>query len=127
MTPSSPDRRQIGSDAERTAADFLRQQGCRILDANVHFPFGEIDLVAEHEGTLVIVEVRARRASAFGTAAESITLAKRRRVYRAAEAYLQQRKIDPARPVRIDVVAIRLDPNGRSAGIEWIKDAFAET
>lgn len=119
-----PVPQQRGRDAERFAVDFLRRLGYRILETNVRFVGGELDLIAEDDGVLVFVEVRARGSSLFGTAEESIGAQKRRRIVLAAETYLQRHEEAAARPSRIDVVAIRLDRSGRPRSAELIRNAF---
>lgn len=121
-----PDPNLRGRDAERFAADFLRSEGYRIRETNVRFRGGEIDIVAEDADTLVFVEVRARRPSLFGTAGESIGIQKQRRIYRAAELYLQRHEADLARSSRIDVVAIQLDRQGRPATVELVRNALEQ-
>lgn len=122
--PNRPNSYVSGQVAERFAADHLRRLGYKILETNVRVPGGELDIVAEQKGTLVFVEVRARRVSQFGTAVETVGFSKRRRVAQAAQGYLQARAVDPARPSRIDVVAIQLDRTGRPTGVDVITNAF---
>lgn len=97
-------RRERGAAAEELAARHLEAQGYRVRARNVRAPLGEIDLVAEEGDTLVFVEVRGRTSTAFGSALESITPAKRRRLVRLALLYLQGHP--HAGPWRIDVVAV---------------------
>jgi putative endonuclease len=128
VTRSTPGNgREIGQAAERFAADGLRRRGYRIVETNVRYTFGELDLIAEDGDTRVFVEVRARRPGRYGSAIETLTSKKRHRVYLAVEGDLQDRLIVPSRPVRIDVVAIDLDPSGRPIRHEVIRDAFGET
>ncbi len=75
-----------GSRAELLAAWWLRLKGYRIVARQLRFPVGEIDLIARRGDTLALVEVK-RRAS-LAAAAESISPQQRRRIARAAEAYL---------------------------------------
>lgn len=78
---------------------------------------GEIDLVVrESDGTLVFVEVRARRALAHGGAAASIGSVKRRRLVLAARHYLMRLRTPP--PCRFDVVVIDGD------SLQWLRAAF---
>lgn len=77
---------------------------------------GEIDLVMEHGEEIVFVEVRQRSDARFGSAAESITAAKRRRLISAARQYLQ-RHGDCA--CRFDVVAI-----DAAGDVQWLPNAF---
>ena len=100
--------RDAGARAERQAEEFLKERGMRILARNFRTRFGEIDLVAQDGDTVVFVEVRSRSSDAFGTAQETVTLAKRRRIIRTAMAYAQSRRLDA--PLRFDVVA--LSPQG---------------
>jgi putative endonuclease len=76
--------------------------------------------VAEDAGTLVFAEVRLRRDTRYGGAAESITAAKRARIVAAARLFLAGRA---AAPCRFDVLLLdALDP----ARVQWIRDAFTE-
>ncbi len=78
---------------------------------------GEVDLIVrDRDGTLVFVEVRARRARAQGGAAASVTAAKQRRIVFAARHFLLRWPNPP--PCRFDVVALE---GGR---IEWLPGAF---
>ncbi|GEM_PF-2361289 len=116
-------RQQRGRDSEALAAAFLRNRGYDIEAANVRFRFGELDLVAVHQHTLCIIEVRSHAAAHLGPAAGSILSRKRRHLIQAAQAYLQARRIPWDGPVRFDVVAIDYDPGGRPA-IQLIPNAF---
>ena len=62
--------------------------GLQLLARNVRYPFGEIDLVMRDGATLAFVEVRFRRSHGFGGAAASVDAAKRRKLARAAQAWL---------------------------------------
>jgi len=97
------------------AAAYLRREGYAIIAANWRCAGGELDLVARHGATLVFVEVRTRRSTLAGTAAESITLAKQQRLARLARTYLAHVESEGrpwAGPWRIDVVAVELPPCG---------------
>jgi uncharacterized protein (TIGR00252 family) len=79
-----------GAAAEAIAANFLAAHGLLIVQRNYRCRGGKIDLIARDGATLVFAEVRLRRNRGFGTAAESITAAKRRRSRLAAKHYLAQ-------------------------------------
>ncbi len=95
--------RKRGYDAEDTAAAWLVAQGLVLVERNVRYPFGEIDIVAWHGTVLVLVEVRLRTNLRFGDAAASITPHKQARLWAAGEAYAAQFAKPP--PMRIDVLA----------------------
>ena len=109
--------RDRGAAAEALAERFLRDRGVRIVERNWRCRGGEIDIIARDGPTLVFVEVRLRRSSAFGGAAASITAAKRRRLGIAARHYLGRLGHEP--PCRFDAILLdSLEP----ARIEWLRD-----
>jgi len=105
-----------GAAAEALAASYLVACGLTIVQRNYRCRGGEIDLIARDGEILVFVEVRLRRNRAFGTAAESITAAKRRRLRLAARHYLARLGHEP--PCRFD--AVLLDAL-ETATIEWLR------
>jgi len=114
-------RRRTGQRGEAAAAEYLRQLGFEILLTNVRTREGELDIIAREGEVLVFVEVRARHGPSYGTAAESVTLAKQRRLMALAEAYLQTLAVQPTE-CRIDVVAIDFGPADRLRSIELIRN-----
>ena len=106
MLPLDPvNRTSLGKLGESLACDELSRRGYAILATRYRTRFGELDIIADDHGVLVFVEVKARRSTARGTAAEAITPAKRRRVAAMALDYLAWTgRLDD--PCRFDVVAI---------------------
>lgn len=115
-------RRRLGDLGERLAEQHLLSKGYRIREKNFRTREGEIDIIAERDGVLVFAEVRTRRGASNGTAAESLTLAKQRRLVRLAEAYGQARHELPEGR-RIDVIALDLAHDGRLLSLQHIEDA----
>ena len=118
-----PSTKQIGDSAEDRALAYLQQQGLRLVQRNYRLAGGprqrgaEIDLIlCDADGTLVFVEVRARRVAGHGGAAASVSAAKQRRIVRAAQHFLLRLAVLP--PCRFDVVAIDGD------ALEWLQAAF---
>lgn len=116
-------RQRRGRDAERLAAAYLRREGYLIEAANVRFPVGELDLIAQEGKTLCFVEVRSKTSTQFGTASESLTHAKRRHFVKAVQWYLQRRRPAWEGPIRFDVVAIHHPPSAQP-NLELIRAAF---
>lgn len=106
-----------GKNAEQQALHYLVAHGLKHLDSNYYCKGGEIDLIMNDAEQLVFVEVRYRSRSDYGSAAESVTVAKQRKLIIAAQHYLMTSGLD--KPCRFDVVGI---DNKRK--INWIKDAF---
>jgi putative endonuclease len=105
-----------GAQAERQAAQYLRQQGLQPVAQNYRSRFGEIDLIMRDGATLVFVEVRLRRNGDFGGAAASIDAHKQRRIVRTAQQYLAGLAHVP--PCRFDAVLMG------DSGVEWLRNAF---
>ncbi|MGH8378576.1 MAG: YraN family protein, partial [Gammaproteobacteria bacterium] len=80
-------------------------------------------LVMADGDTLVMVEVRYRRARGFGSPAESVDARKQGKLLHAAQHFLQQDARHRRRPLRFDVVAVSETADGKIQ-TDWIKDAF---
>ena len=116
-------RNALGKHAEDIGAAWLASRGMRIIERNYRCPIGEIDLIGQINGTLVIVEIRSRRSESWGTPAESVTIRKRQKLRKVAAWYLSQHgKTDEA--CRFDVLGILFDEKGSARKVEWIPDAF---
>jgi putative endonuclease len=114
---------ESGAAAEALARRHLEQQGLRLLAQNWRCKRGELDLVMLDAGTVVFVEVRYRRHSAWGGAAESVDARKREKLILAAQHFLQQESRWAKYPCRFDVIAITADSQ-IPAQLDWIQNAF---
>jgi len=104
----------VGTRAESLAADYLRQQGLKLITQNFYSRFGEIDLIMQDDETLVFIEVK-KRSAGIGVALESISWSKQQKLVRASKFYLTKLGRDVA--CRFDAVVI----NGANT-IEWLKN-----
>lgn len=95
----------LGKLGEDLACRELERLGYAILERRYRTRFGEIDIVSDHAGVTVFVEVKARRTRRFGEAAEALSPRKRRRIAAMALDYLAWTG-RTERPCRFDVVAI---------------------
>jgi putative endonuclease len=111
-------RAGAGQAAERKALRWYRLRGWRILGENVWAGGNELDLIVRRGRTLRFVEVKEKRGQRFGDPLEMITAEKRRRLRRAAEAWLGARPELSGLAVGFDVIAVR---DGR---IERVPQAF---
>ena len=94
----------FGRLAEEFCSWHLRLRGYRILARRFRAPVGEIDIVARRGRTLAIVEVKARERR--DAAAEALSIRQRRRIVRAAEAFLRQRPGCAGLEVRFDLMMV---------------------
>ncbi len=108
-----------GEAAEQAALHYLQQQGLRLIARNYRCRQGEIDLIMADGNQLAFIEVRYRKSSLFGSAAESVTITKQRRIAAAASHYLVTSGQNMS--CRFDVVALSGDQGEK---IEWIQNAF---
>ena len=108
---------------ENAAGEFLTDQGLAVVARGYRCRLGEIDLVCRDGAALVIVEVRARATSGFGTAVETVTARKRRRIVQATRHLLMRRPEWQQLPIRFDVVAFDGIESG-TPQISWIRHAF---
>lgn len=109
-----------GKDAEARACRHLQAQGLQLVQRNYHSRRGEIDLVMQDKDSLVFVEVRYRRQSRFGSAAESVNRHKQSKLLACANHYIQAHPELARQACRFDVVSI----DGNMNSIDWIKNAF---
>lgn len=102
---SMQNKRAIGSNYEKIAGQYLEQQGYQIIEYNFHSRYGEIDIIAKHQGYLVFVEVKYRENDKSGHPLEAVSVSKQRTISKCAFYYLQKHKVQEE-SVRFDVVGI---------------------
>ena len=117
------ERQHLGDFGERTAAAHLQAKGYTIIDRKFRVREVEIDLVARDAESVVFVEVRTRRGAYPGMAALSITRAKARKLLVGVQWYIERHPDIEDLPLRIDIVAIELDADGRLSNVLHIEDA----
>lgn len=115
--------RAAGAQFEAQAERALERHGLSTVARNFTCRGGELDLVMIDRGTLVFVEVRYRRSSRFGSAAETIGQTKQARLLRAAQIFLLRNARYADYPCRFDVVALSGDP--ARPEMDWIAGAFS--
>ena len=119
---STKSTRQIGNEGEELAVSYLQTKGYTILDRNYFFERAEVDIVAYDESCIVFVEVKRRATIAFGKPEEFVTLSKMENLYKVAEAWLYERKMEGV-PARFDVIAITQE-NHEAPDIKHFENAF---
>lgn len=116
-------RLQLGQKGEEIAAAYLMENGYTVIDRNVRYRAGEIDIIAEKDEYLVFVEVKTRYRSAEKISPFiSMTKAKCNRLRLLGRIYLTTHNIKTKQP-RFDVIGIEMDGQDRHS-LEHIKNAF---
>lgn len=117
--------REIGNEGEELAAAYLESKGYKILDRNYHFEHAEVDIVAyDNETCIVFAEVKKRSSNKYGEPEEYVDQEKMENVYKAAEAWVYERRMDGA-PVRFDVISI-VQQGNEAPDIKHFENAFTK-
>lgn len=107
----------VGTQGETLAAKYLESKGYEIIKRNYKNDYGEIDIIAAHDGYLIFVEVKTRSSLVFGFPSEAVDAHKRRKISQVASVYIRYNKLYDL-PVRFDVIEICGEE------INHIEDAF---
>lgn len=106
MGTKRENKRDIGTVYENKAVLLLKEKGYRILERNFYTYYGEIDIIAKNGGCLVFVEVKYRKNTKKGYAAEAVTPKKQKRMRQSAGYYLYKKHFQNMEiPCRFDVIA----------------------
>ncbi len=111
----------LGNLAEELAATFLEKKGYRILVKNFRYQRGEIDIIAEFNNQIIIVEVKARGSDIFMEPQEAVTKTKIKSLVMVADFFMKDRNLN--QEVRFDIIAVLPDEK-RKLQITHLEDAF---
>lgn len=112
----------LGRAGEDRAAAELRRRGYRILDRNWRCAIGEIDIVAERDGVVAVIEVKTRSSDRHGHPLEAIDGRKLSRLWRLASTWAREHPDQTRwRRLRVDAIAL-IGPDPHSAEIDHVTD-----
>src|SRR5437762_1083080 len=111
----------FGELGERIAERWLRRQGWRVVQRRFRSGHRDIDLVVEREGTIVFVEVKARRGAEFGDPVEAVNWRKQKELSRSASVWIE-RHGRASECYRFDVVGVLMD--GGRVRVRHVPNAF---
>lgn len=130
-------RRQRGRVGEELACRYLEEAAYTIVETNHRSRYGEIDIIARHEGILAFIEVKTRLGRRYGEPFEAVGPRKQNQIRRMASMWLAANQGDPGLSeceFRFDVISVKLselDSQGNPSsaensfsGIAHMKDAF---
>ena len=111
----------LGKLAEDFVAQRLAEEGCKILKRNYRTRLGEIDIIAQKDGWILFVEVKARKAGSMVSPLEAVTRSKQKKLLLAAGQYLAE---NPAQwQPRFDVAAVYMQAE-QIVKMEYLENAF---
>lgn len=115
--------RSLGERGERVAARYLRRRGYKIVARRHRSRYGEFDVIAVDGRTVVFVEVKTRRTDGGIAPAEAVDLTRRRRMTRAANAFLKSHALLEC-PARFDIIEVIWPEDARRPTIRHHENAF---
>ena len=114
-------KRKIGDVGESVACKFLERRGYRILERNYWKPWGEIDIVAEKASILSFVEVKSISRATIRPE-ENMHPGKIKRLNRAVQTYLLDKKVPESKVWQIDLACVYLDFTTKKARVELLEN-----
>jgi len=121
-------KRKIGDIGEEVAVKYLERKGFRVIERNYLRKWGEIDIIAEKGQLLSFIEVKSvsRESGSRETyrPEENVHPAKLKRLHRAIQTYLLDRKVPDSREWRVDVACVYLDFSTRKAKVEMLENVI---
>lgn len=109
-----------GKKGEELALGFIKDKGFKIRNINWRFKKNELDIVAEKNNLLVVIEVKTRTSEYFENPKEAVTISKQKFIIKATDAYINEFDVDLE--TRFDIIAVTII--GKEIKIEHIEDAF---
>ena len=114
------DHNELGTLGEELAVEFLEKNGYKILETNWTFQKAEVDIIAQKDTVLAVIEVKTRSSIEFGLPQDFVKPKKIQLLVKAINEYVISNDLDL--DVRFDIIAIQKENKGFL--IEHIEDAF---
>ncbi len=128
-------KRGIGDDGEELACKFLSKAGHTVVERNYWRPWGEIDIVSEKGNVLHFIEVKSVSRELGEDAApagesplggvrpeENMHEAKLRRLHRAIQTYLLEKRVSDNKLWQIDLACVYIDFQNKKAKVEMLEN-----
>src|SRR3989344_3779819 len=118
------DTLELGFLAENIAARYLEDGGYEVIDKNYRKPWGEIDVIARRNETIIFVEVKANSRQFVGDFNPEVRVdwKKMAKIKRTAMLYLEQELCDADLEWQIDVISVTFDGINKKAKIQHFKN-----
>jgi putative endonuclease len=116
------DHNDLGKEAENLAAEYLLKNEYKILVRNFRFKKNEVDIIAEKDNLIIVVEVKARSTDFFILPQEAVTKSKIKAIVLAANHFMEE--FNKNQEVRFDIISVLPDENKILQITEHIENAF---
>jgi len=111
---------ELGKKGEQLAVDFLLKHNYDIVERNYRFEKAEVDIIAQKDDILAIVEVKTRSTVDFGDPQDFVKPKQIKNLVKAVDEYVTVNDLDVE--VRFDIIAIVKE--GKGYTIEHLENAF---
>lgn len=111
---------ELGKKGEQLAIEYLIKKGYTIRDKNWRFQKAEVDIIAQKENILAVVEVKTRSTDYFGNPQDFVNPKKIKLLVTAINEYVISKNLDVE--VRFDIIGII--KTKKETKIEHLEDAF---
>jgi len=111
---------ELGRKGEQLAVDFLVENGYDIVERNYRFNKAEVDIIAQKEDVLAIIEVKTRSTADFGNPQDFVKPKQIKNLVKAVDEYVTVNSLNVE--VRFDIIAIVKEK--KEFKIEHLEDAF---
>ena len=125
-------KREIGDTGEGVVCRYLEKKGYKVLERNYWKPWGEIDIIAERGEMTIFVEVKSVSRELGGEGVprgtyrpeDNMHPAKVKRLHRAIQTYLLEKKVPESRPWQLDLACAYLDFSTHKARVEMVENVI---
>ena len=111
---------ELGKEGEKMAVSFLIKNGYTIRETNYRFHKAEVDIIAQKDAILAVIEVKTRSTDYFGDPQDFVKPKKIKLLVGAIDDYVIKNDLDVE--VRFDIIGII--KNKKGTRLEHLEDAF---
>lgn len=122
MKKFTSETQKIGQLGEDVAVRFLMKQGYEIIDRNFTKKCGELDIVAKNKAKIHFVEVKTVSCENFYRPEENVSPRKLKRMARAIQIYMVQKRVSYETDWQTDIITVILDPTNKTAKVNVLKN-----
>lgn len=111
----------VGKIGETIACSYLKKKNYSVLTTNFRNKYGEIDIIAQKDTTLIFCEVKTRTQTIQGLPYQAVDYYKIRRIQKLAQMYVLTH-VRHSIQLRIDVISILLSKTQKLRSIRHFKN-----
>ena len=122
MKKFTSENQKIGKLGEDIAVKFLIKHGYEIITRNFTQKCGELDIVAKNRGKIHFIEVKTVSCENFYRPEENVSPRKLKRIARAIQIYMAQKRVSYETDWQTDIITVILDKTNRTAKVNMLEN-----